>query len=139
MNAELDSYRSTRSEKAAEKSPGYRWYNRSLVRRFILARFVRRKHWHPTALRLARLRWLYWVLIRGWDSEICGRCGGPVKVVFHVPDAIWEAVTGYGGRSPGGESAPGILCVPCVDDLAEEAGLPFLRWTCATDDSVMVG
>ena len=57
---------------------------------------------------------------------------------FHVPDAIWEAVTGH-ARYPDGEAAPGILCIPCVDDLADEAGLTYLRWTCALDDSVMRG
>jgi hypothetical protein len=115
----------------------YAWYDHRLVRRFVLARFVRRKHWHPRARHLARVRWLYWVLIRGWDSEICGRCGGPVRVVFHVPDWIWERAAGFRGsnaRSPGGESAGGVLCISCVDDLADDVGLPYLRWTCDTRD-----
>ena len=97
------------------------------------------KTWHPDRKRLARWRALYWWIVRRYETEICARCGGPVRVVFHVPDKIWEAVTGYGGRAPDGESAPGILCPACVDDLAAAAGLPFLRWTCATDDSVMRG
>jgi len=118
---------------------GYTWYDREPFRRIVLSRFLRRKTWHPTRLRFAVLRYLYWTLIRGYECETCRRCGGPVRVVFHVPDGIWETVTGYGPRSPGGESAPGVLCPPCVSDLAKQAGLPFLRWTCATDDSGLRG
>ena len=112
------------------------------VRRALLARYsFMRKGWHRRSRRLARLRALYWVLVRGHDSEICARCGGPVRVVFHVPDAIWEAASGFlnAARSPGGESGAGVLCIPCVDDLAHEAGLMVLIWTCSFDDSVMVG
>lgn len=119
--------------------PWMRWYDLPGLRRLALARFsFMRKPWHPGCRRLARLRALYWVLLRGHDTEICHYCGGPVRVVFHVPDAIWGAVTGK-ARTPGGEAALGILCVPCVDDLALNAGLPFLRWTCATDDTPMRG
>lgn len=118
----------------------WRWYDHPVARPFVLARYsFMRKFWHPRRQRLARIRLLYWVLIRRHETEICAMCGGPVRVVFHVPDAIWEAATGYGGRRPDGESAPGVLCIPCVSDLAEDAGLPFLRWTCATDDSVLRG
>lgn len=116
-----------------------RWYDLPGLRRLALASWALRHktRLHPTR-RLARARHLYWVLVRGWDSEICGRCGGPVRVVFHAPDAIWETVTGL-ARSPGGEAAGGILCVPCVDDLYGTSAGGFLRWTCAADDSVMVG
>jgi hypothetical protein len=94
------------------------------------------KHWHPKHKRLARLRALYWTLIRLHETEICALCGGPVHIVFHVPDSIWEAVTGYGGRRDT-EAAPGVLCPPCVTDLARDAGL-FLHWTCDTEDWPMV-
>jgi hypothetical protein len=119
-----------------------RWYDHSWARPFVLSRWTfMRKHWHPGARRLARWRSLYWTLLRRWDSEICARCGSPVRVVFHVPDAIWECAAGFAvtKRDPGGEAAPGVLCVSCVTDLAREAGLPYLRWTCSTDDSGMVG
>lgn len=89
-------------------------------------------------LRTARFRLFYWCVLHQYESELCQRCGGPVRLVFHVPDAIWERITGH-ARSPGGEAAPGVLCPQCVDVLAEEVGLPFLRWTCTTDDSVMRG
>lgn len=87
---------------------------------------------------LARLRLFYWHVLRRYESETCQRCGRPVQLVFHVPDAIWEAITGN-ARSPGGEAGGGVLCPVCVDQLAEAKGLPFLRWTCATNDSVMRG
>lgn len=125
------------------REPWMRWYDLPGIRRLALARFsFMRKAWRQDARRLARVRALYWVLIRGWDSEICARCGGPVRVVFHAPDWIWEVVTGF-ARYPSGEAAPGCLCVPCVDDLYD-AAVPrgnhgFLRWTCAADDSVMTG
>lgn len=66
------------------------------------------------------------------------RCGRPVRLVYHAPDWIWEAVTGR-ARHPSGEAAPGILCPRCLDDLADAKGLPFLRWTCATSDEAMYG
>lgn len=119
----------------------WRWYDHPLARPLVLSRwtFMGGKHWHPSHKRLARLRALYWTLIRRHETEICARCGSPVRVVFHVPDAIWAAATGYGHRFPDGQAAPGVLCIPCVSDLAKEAGIPFLRWTCATDDSVLRG
>jgi hypothetical protein len=90
----------------------------------------------PGHKRLAKMRLLYWLLIRRYETELCQRCGGPVRLVFHVPDAIWEAVTGF-ARSPGGECGAGVLCPACVDELYD--GLTFLRWTCALDDTVMTG
>lgn len=92
--------------------------------------------------RLAMLRALYWMIVRRYETELCQHCGRPVRIVFHVPDWVWETVTGR-ARYPDGEAAPGILCPPCVGDLYSaavprgEAG--FLRWTCAADDSVMYG
>lgn len=88
--------------------------------------------------RRATARALYWMLVRRWDTELCRHCGRPVRIVYHAPDAIWEAVTGS-ARSPGGEAAPGILCPACLSEGALAVALPFLRWTCATDDSVMSG
>lgn len=94
----------------------------------------------PGHLRTARLRLFWWHVVRRYESELCQRCGGPVRLVFHVPDALWEQITG-GSRSPGGEAAPGVLCPPCVDELATQrlGRGGFLRWTCAADDTVMRG
>lgn len=86
----------------------------------------------------ARIRAAYWYIVRRYDSEVCQRCGRPVGVVFHVPDAVWEVVTGH-ARFPDGEAAPGILCIRCVNELYAERAHDFLRWTCATDDTVMRG
>jgi hypothetical protein len=100
---------------------------------------LRGKRWFKGAGLLARLRGAYWAVVRGWDCEICSDCGRPVRLVFHVPDALWEQITGC-ARSPGGESAPGILCPDCVTRRYNALNTPtFLRWTCRTDDSVMVG
>jgi hypothetical protein len=86
----------------------------------------------------ARCRARYWIFGRRYKTELCRHCGRPVRLVYHAPDWIWEAVTGL-ARHPDGEAAPGILCPRCFDDLAEAKGLPFLRWTCATSDEVMYG
>lgn len=84
----------------------------------------------------AMLRGIYWRLVRRYETELCQHCGRPVLLVYHAPDAIWEAVTGL-ARHPDGHAAPGILCPVCFDDLAEAKGLPYLRWTCATSDEVL--
>jgi hypothetical protein len=92
--------------------------------------------------RLARLRALYWVLVRGHDTEICARHGGPVSLVFHVPDLLWDTYSGFPNaeRSPGGEAGAGVLCVQCFTDLYKEAGGPtYLRWACREDDVEQAG
>ena len=86
----------------------------------------------------ARFRARYWIYVRRYETELCQHCGRPVRLVYHAPDWSWEAVTGH-ARHPSGEAAPGVLCPRCLDDLADEGGLPYLRWTCATTDEVMHG
>lgn len=101
-----------------------------LPRRLVLSRWsLRGKYWLNYRLRSARLRALYWHLIRNHETEICGRCGGPVQIVFHTPDHIWELATGN-ARDPGGESGGGVLCPPCVDALVEPKVDGYLTWTC---------
>jgi hypothetical protein len=92
------------------------------VNRFLWV--FRRKRWHPDVRKLAQLRALYWVVIRRHPTEICGRCGGPVGMVFHVPDALWVAHCGT--RQP----PHGVLCMRCFDTLAERHGVG-LYWSCA--------
>lgn len=78
----------------------------------------------------ATLRSMYWQLVRRYPTELCQHCGRPVRVVFHAPDEIWELATGL-ARSLSGQSAGGVLCPPCVDELAEpkiDGG--YLTWTC---------
>lgn len=88
--------------------------------------------------RRAAWRGLYWLLVRRYETELCQHCGRPVAIVYHAPDTIWQAATGR-ARPPGGEAASGTLCPVCLGALCEAAGLPFLRWVCATDDSAMYG
>lgn len=80
--------------------------------------------------RMATVRGMYWWLVRRYETELCQRCGRPVRVVFHAPDDLWELATGC-VRVPDGESAPGVLCPACVDDLVEPQIEGYLTWTCA--------
>lgn len=85
---------------------------------------IRRKGWHPNRRKLARLRATYWVLIRNYETEICARCGGPVRLVYHVPDELWMRYCGF-------PNPPwGVLCPGCFADLAEESGT-WMAWECA--------
>jgi len=88
--------------------------------------------------RAAMWRALYWMLVRRYKTELCQHCGRPVGLVYHAPDAIWEAITGR-ARHPDGQAAAGILCPRCLSRLAKAKGLPFLRWTCSTTDEVLYG
>jgi hypothetical protein len=119
-----------------------RWYDLPVMRTLALTRWcLRDKYFHPRRKRLAKLRALYWTLIRRYETELCQLCGGPVRLCFHVPDAIWEAHAGFRitKRRPGGEAAPGVLCPVCFTDLAADDGAHCLWWTCGFDDELMVG
>lgn len=87
-------------------------------------RSFRRKGWHPRVRRLARVRSLYWTLVRGHETEICGRCGGPVRLVFHAPDALWLRYCGT-NQPPHGVLCPACFCGLVVDDGGRT---PF--WSC---------
>jgi hypothetical protein len=120
----------------------WKWYECQPFHQILLLRWsLTRKGWHPKRKRLARLRSFYWTLFRLHETEICARCGGPVKLCFHVPDAIWKAHAGFAQtkRDSGGESAPGVLCPGCFTDLAAENGAHCLWWTCGFDDELMRG
>lgn len=116
--------------------PGYHWTDRQPWRRFMLAHwsFVS-KCWHPKRKWYARARAFYLSLI-GWDTEVCSLCGGRVRVVFHVPNAMWRESSGCVDPKVDyrGYSLPGVLCVYCFNDLA---GWPIF-WTCSRDESEMV-
>jgi hypothetical protein len=47
----------------------------------------------------------------GWDGEVCKGCGRHNVVGFHVPDAVWQAVTGQ---------EEGVWCLTCFDVAAAE-------------------
>jgi hypothetical protein len=81
------------------------------------------KGWHPEKRRLAHLRAFYWTVFRLHETELCCRCGGPVSVVFHVPDDLWMQHCGF-------PHAPhGVLCVRCITKLAKANGVS-LFWSC---------
>jgi hypothetical protein len=90
-------------------------------------RTARRKSWHPTAKRLARLRAVYWTLGRGHETEICSRCGGPVGVVFSAPEPLWLA------HCHTKQPPHGVLCIKCLTDLARADGV-YLYWSCAASE-----
>lgn len=81
------------------------------MRRREVLGWYRRKRWHFDAGILARLRAIVTVL-RGWDLEVCGRCGRGFALVWRIDDLTWNMVTG---------GHVGILCLPCFDALAARA------------------
>lgn len=121
-----------------------RWYD-YLPRRLYMLRWLivhGGKSWHPEATLAAKLRGVYWMIGRGHDSELCARCGRPVRLVFHCPDHLWETCAGFSfstARSPGGEAGGGCLCPHCVDDLVTRHEGNFPRWTFTLNDEAMVG
>lgn len=80
--------------------------------------------------RMAKLRGVYWWVLRHYEMELCQHCGRPVRIVYHAPDDLWQVATGL-ARHPDGESAGGILCPPCFDELVEPTIGGYLSWTCS--------
>lgn len=79
-----------------------------------------RKHWHPSAGLIARIRATVLIAL-GYETEICGLCGGKVEIVWWCEDeALWERLTGWANGS-------GIACIGCFDDLATREDL-ILQW-----------
>lgn len=73
-------------------------------------------------------RAFYWVIVRRWETEICRKCGRPVRVVWWChDDALWAAATGN-DKPPGRESAAGIRCIYCFDSEAKDAGADWIEW-----------
>lgn len=84
------------------------------------------KNWHPEAGLLAKLRYFWWWVVRRWETEICRRCGCPVRFVWHAPTPLWLAASGYPDKG-------GCLCMPCFDGLMERAGM-MPTWEVADRD-----
>ena len=82
-------------------------------------RWIIEKGYHPNANLLSRFRVLLCVL-RGHETEICGRCGRGVDLVWSVPDELWLAHNGTGRDD-------GVLCASCFDTLANRNGV-LLLW-----------
>jgi hypothetical protein len=119
------------------------WYDHLPRRLYMLRWYLAHagKSWHPEVTFAAKARALYWSLVRGYDTEICARCGRPVRLVFHCPDVLWEMCAGFAfstARSPGGEAGGGCLCPHCVDELVSREH-SFPRWTFTLDDEAMFG
>lgn len=76
----------------------------------------------------AHLRRWYWQRIRRWDAEICQECGRPVRTVWWChDDMLWEKVTGKIKPAGSRESASGIMCMDCFDELAREVCV-WIEW-----------
>jgi hypothetical protein len=80
--------------------------------RFVMTRFTG----------LARLRAVWWYLIRGYRYEMCKACGRPVceregrepLSWWHAPDALWMEVVG---------NEANILCKSCFSHACDERGI----------------
>ena len=84
--------------------------------------WVFRRHWHPEVRWYARPRALL-LILAGYETEICGRCGGKVGLVWHAPDELWWRLSGY-------PTDAGVLCERCFDERARREG-EHLCWECA--------
>jgi hypothetical protein len=71
---------------------------------------------HDRNVRLAA-EWREWRAGRRWPGEVCKNCGQDSMVGFHVPDAVWQAVT-EGGQG-------NTWCVGCFTRVAESAGIQW--------------
>lgn len=54
------------------------------------------------------------------ETEKCQHCGDIYGMVYHVPDELWEDVTGISNGS-------GLLCLPCFDKAARGKDI-FVYW-----------
>jgi hypothetical protein len=67
----------------------------------------RRPCCNPAAL----VRAVWWLFVRGYESEICYDCGRPVATVWWAEGSLWSRLTGWGEG--------GLLCMGC---FARRAG-----------------
>jgi hypothetical protein len=76
----------------------------------------------------AKARAFYWSVIRRWETEICMKCGRPVRVVWWCHDsALWTRITGN-PKPPGSESAAGIWCIYCFDKACRAEKTGWIEW-----------
>ncbi|HSH24583.1 MAG TPA: hypothetical protein VLA13_03490 [Massilibacterium sp.] len=52
-------------------------------------------------------------------GEICQNCNRMYKTIYHMPDDIWQEITGK-------EDGSGLLCIECADQLARVKGYKLL-------------
>ena len=84
-----------------------------MLRRFHLPRLVEMPGVLPG------LRYLYWAVVRGYESELCFRCGRPYfeslgETYWYADDALWQEVEG----GPGG-----LRCPACFTRDARKQGI----------------
>lgn len=74
------------------------------------------------------LRAFWWRHVRGWDAEICQKCGRPVGLVWWCHDNfLWEKVTGNPRPVGSREPAAGIFCIACFDRAARKV-CGWIEW-----------
>ncbi len=64
-------------------------------------------------------------LVPDGECERCQVCGKQYLTCYLMPHSIWKQIT----PKPEEEDA-GLLCIPCADTRAQEAGLA-LHWWCS--------
>lgn len=107
-------------------------HRHTLRHQLTLARWsFRSRGWHPRAKRLARLRHLYWTLVRWHETEICNKCGGPVGLAWHAPDDLWLYFSGL-AHPPHGQ-----LCSGCFSEEVRHHTGKGIFWTCSQDPSIL--
>lgn len=83
-------------------------------------KYIFHKRWRGGIV--TKLRALYWVVLRRWETEICLHCGRPVRQVWWCREPGWWE--GVSGREDGG----GVMCVRCFDEeYVNQTGQP-LQW-----------
>jgi hypothetical protein len=53
----------------------------------------------------------------GAEGESCAACHDPYQTVYHVPDGVWDQISG----------GVNLLCLPCADGRARKLGIE-LYW-----------
>lgn len=91
------------------------------------ARLFGRRH-VPHSGFWANARRLYWIFLRGYEYEICDRCGCPVSRCvnswWETDDALWFKINGR---------HEGVMCPPCFTTACAEQGIS-VRWRALIDD-----
>jgi len=62
-------------------------------------------------------------------GEVCHECNGVYSNIYHVPDNIWEFVTGF-------KHGEGTLCMPCFMKKADKKRIR-LWWQCEEGRMIM--
>lgn len=89
-------------------------------------RLVGREIPRPVSVRAELRRW-YWRFVRGYEYEICDRCGGAVGRCtgswWGADDVLWEDVNG---------GFTGVMCPPCFTEACDSRGI-WIAWRAVVD------